>query len=384
MGKAMARRAFGMLFCMTLLSCGFAVPPETGEPGNQTLSDGDDVPQDLDNCPLVPNPSQADTDGDGIGDLCDDNVTGESPEEAACTEKIGSACEFGADCCEGQFCTGSHVCTYCTNFGGAIGLPCRADQPLDCCAGQFCSSNGGCDLCPSVRGFNPEGEVLCFPPELFGACEAHEQCQTLGESGTFDDLILSGGFDPSSAIAYTCGYPDESGTLGTGCCVTVTAVVEACRNVPPPSCNTYSCEDDRTCMSIFGSGATCIEGCCVPPGSDCQGPSCEEAAMSTGIGENLDLACDTLVKNILGPSAAAHCEAACCVLEGGGCETISCEVDAFCEEIAGPGWACVEGCCHPPDSSCQTIACEVDAFCEDIAGPGWGCLEGCCSLLPNP
>jgi MYXO-CTERM domain-containing protein len=36
-------------------------------------SDGDGIPDDEDNCPFVANPSQADTDGDGIGNACDDD-----------------------------------------------------------------------------------------------------------------------------------------------------------------------------------------------------------------------------------------------------------------------------------------------------------------------
>ncbi|NNG01107.1 MAG: ExeM/NucH family extracellular endonuclease [Desulfobacteraceae bacterium] len=34
-------------------------------------TDGDGVPDDIDNCPDIPNPDQADTDGDGRGDACD-------------------------------------------------------------------------------------------------------------------------------------------------------------------------------------------------------------------------------------------------------------------------------------------------------------------------
>jgi hypothetical protein len=40
--------------------------------------DGDNVPDDNDNCPLVANPDQADMDSDSIGDLCDDDMDGDN------------------------------------------------------------------------------------------------------------------------------------------------------------------------------------------------------------------------------------------------------------------------------------------------------------------
>lgn len=40
-------------------------------------SDGDGIPDILDNCPNVPNPDQADTNGNGIGDACDPDIDGD-------------------------------------------------------------------------------------------------------------------------------------------------------------------------------------------------------------------------------------------------------------------------------------------------------------------
>ncbi len=61
--------------CVTDLDCPPGVPCITGAGGAIVAAspdtDGDGVPDHLDNCPYVANPDQADVDGDQVGDACD-------------------------------------------------------------------------------------------------------------------------------------------------------------------------------------------------------------------------------------------------------------------------------------------------------------------------
>lgn len=65
-------------------------------------SDGDGVIDALDNCPLRSNPGQEDLDGDGVGDVCDDDIDGDGiPNELdqypTINLHVGLACEYATE-----------------------------------------------------------------------------------------------------------------------------------------------------------------------------------------------------------------------------------------------------------------------------------------------
>lgn len=61
---------------------------------NQTDSDGDGVPDAIDNCPGTPNPGQEDADGDGVGDVCDNCINTANPgQDDADGDGVGDVCD---------------------------------------------------------------------------------------------------------------------------------------------------------------------------------------------------------------------------------------------------------------------------------------------------
>lgn len=60
--------------------------------------DGDGIPDQLDNCPFVPNRDQTDTDGDGVGDACDNCRLVPNPDQSDINGNgIGDACDPDID-----------------------------------------------------------------------------------------------------------------------------------------------------------------------------------------------------------------------------------------------------------------------------------------------
>jgi len=61
-------------------------------------TDGDGVPDNLDNCPFTANPDQADLDNDLVGDMCDNCPVNTNPgQQDSDNDGIGDACDTAID-----------------------------------------------------------------------------------------------------------------------------------------------------------------------------------------------------------------------------------------------------------------------------------------------
>jgi Tol biopolymer transport system component len=87
--------------CTTTADCppGTTCQPQSIVPASPD-TDGDGVPDQLDNCPLVPNSDQTDTDGDGVGDACDQQTCGDGVIEG--TEECDGTALGACFACRGD------------------------------------------------------------------------------------------------------------------------------------------------------------------------------------------------------------------------------------------------------------------------------------------
>jgi hypothetical protein len=358
----------GNNFGLTQAECDLFHTPSAGaqavsqQVGICSDADGDEVQDQIDNCPGVANNDQTDSDGDGIGDACEGGCGDGVLDPGNGEECDGS--DFGAATCSTEgfdggtlTCTASCTidttdCTLCGNGVLEAGEECDgSDLGGAACGDQGCTS--GTPLCTASCTVDYSSCSGCPVCDNDSVCETEEECSTCAT----DCFSEPPGF---------CGNGVCEPSLGEDC-LSCAADCRGKQNGKPSG--RYCCGDGDGETPVGCSDSRCNQGSdwqcsdSASPGSCCGDLTCEGSEN----GFNCEVDC--------GPPRCDATETSCTDGVDNDCDgAVDCD-DSDCS---------ADSACVPPPQACNSNGvCEAGEDCTncgDCAGKRNGKPSGryCC------
>jgi len=284
-------------------------------------SDGDGVPDAIDNCVFLTNALQTDGDADGIGDPCAGSDGG-----------IRGGARNGSSCAADTACDSRH----CVD-----GFCCDSDCAEPCHSCKLLGAQGTCSAIG--EGQDAEGDCPQEPPE---------SCGRTGKCSAANTCALYADGQPCAAAA--CGASSQSSARscdGAG----------VCRPAVVTACGIYAC-NGLVCAASCATDAHCAVG------YYCAAPDCVP---------KLDVAMPCAASN---QCASGFCaDGVCCATDcSGACKSCATPTVGTCTNYAAgtdSDGECAQGLACTGAGACFTRCAQDNPDCE----PGYYCGANACA-----